>query len=153
MKNNFPFLSNVSPIKCPPHILCLLTGLYTVLFKQYCGEELLNINITIMGTRDPGWWVLKLTMYGRGSDCSSQVNHIFWLSFVHNNLLLHFRVWSYTLGSPIKAPNTNSTQPMTQASMAVSPSALGMLVVMVLKMFTRTRKTVMRSVILENEDW
>ena len=38
---------------------------------------------------------------------------------------------------------------MTQASMAVRPSAFGMLVVMVLKMFTRTRKTVMRSVILK----
>ena len=42
---------------------------------------------------------------------------------------------------------------MTQASIAVRPSALGMLVVMVLKMFTRTRKTVMRRVILCRMDW
>ena len=38
---------------------------------------------------------------------------------------------------PTKAPNTNRTQTMTQDSIAVSPSALGMLVVMELKMFTR----------------
>ena len=50
---------------------------------------------------------------------------------------------------PIRAPNTKRTQPITQASIAVSPSALGMLVVIVLKMFTRTRKIVIRSVILE----
>ena len=48
---------------------------------------------------------------------------------------------------PIKAPNTKRTQTMTKASIAVNPSALGMLVVMVLKMLTRTRNTVMSSVI------
>ena len=49
---------------------------------------------------------------------------------------------------PTRAPNTKRTQTMTQASIAVSPSAFGMLVVMVLNMLTRTRKTVIRSVIL-----
>ena len=47
----------------------------------------------------------------------------------------------------MRAPNTKRTQTMTQASMAVRPSALGMLVVIVLKMLTRTRKTVTRRVI------
>ena len=37
---------------------------------------------------------------------------------------------------------------MTHASMAVSPSAFGMLVVIVLKMLTKTRNTVTRRVIL-----
>ena len=73
---------------------------------------------------------------------------------------------------PIKAPKTKSTHPITQASIAVSPvriritiifhlsdyafdnvvlfkpSALGIFVVMVLKILTRTRNIVMRSVIL-----
>ena len=53
---------------------------------------------------------------------------------------------------PIRAPNTKRTQPITQASIAVSPSAFGMLVVIVLKMFTRTRKIVIRSVILQNSN-
>ena len=47
---------------------------------------------------------------------------------------------------PIKAPNTNTMQMMTNDSMAVSPSARGMLLVMLLKMLTRTRKTVTRMV-------
>ena len=46
----------------------------------------------------------------------------------------------------MRAPKTKRTQTMTQASMAVRPSALGMLVVIVLKMLTRTRKTVTRRV-------
>ena len=50
---------------------------------------------------------------------------------------------------PMRAPNTKRTQPMTQASIAVRPSALGIFVVIVLKMLTRTRKIVIRSVILE----
>ena len=52
---------------------------------------------------------------------------------------------------PTKAPKTKSTQTMTQASIAVRPSAFGMLVVMVLKILTRTRKTVMRRVILKTK--
>ena len=47
---------------------------------------------------------------------------------------------------PIKAPNTNTMQMMTNDSMAVSPSARGMLLVMLLKILTRTRKTVTRMV-------
>lgn len=47
----------------------------------------------------------------------------------------------------IKAPKTNKMQANIQASMAVNPSALGVLVVTVLKMLTRTRKMVIRSVI------
>ena len=47
----------------------------------------------------------------------------------------------------MRAPKTKSTQTITQASIAVSPSAFGMLLVMVLKMLTRTRNTVTRSVI------
>ncbi len=50
--------------------------------------------------------------------------------------------------SPTRAPKTNRTQTMTQASMAVRPSALGIFVVMVLKMFTSTRNTVINRVIL-----
>ncbi len=50
--------------------------------------------------------------------------------------------------SPTRAPKTKRTQTMTQASMAVRPSALGILVVMVLKMFTSTRNTVINRVIL-----
>ena len=57
-------------------------------------------------------------------------------------------VCSMSPSIPTNAPNTNSTQTITQASIAVRPSAFGMLVVMVLKMLTRTRKTVIRSVIL-----
>ena len=47
---------------------------------------------------------------------------------------------------PIKAPNTNTMQMMTNDSMAVRPSARGMLLVMLLKILTRTRKTVTRMV-------
>ena len=49
---------------------------------------------------------------------------------------------------PIRAPNTNRTHTMTKASIAVSPSAFGILVVMVLKMLTSTRNTVISRVIL-----
>ena len=42
----------------------------------------------------------------------------------------------------ISAPNTNNMHASIQASMAVSPSALGVLVVTVLKMFTSTRNSV-----------
>ena len=54
---------------------------------------------------------------------------------------------------PTRAPNTKSTHTITHASIAVRPSALGMFVVMVLKILTRTRKTVMRSVILLNKQY
>ena len=47
----------------------------------------------------------------------------------------------------MRAPNTKSMQANIQASMAVSPSALGVLVVTVLKMLTRTRKRVTRRAI------
>ena len=53
-----------------------------------------------------------------------------------------------TLFLPIRAPNTNTIQTMMKDSIAVRPSALGMLLVMLLKMLTRTRKTVTRMVIL-----
>ena len=49
---------------------------------------------------------------------------------------------------PIRAPNTNTMQTMMKDSIAVRPSARGMLLVMLLKMLTRTRKTVTRMVIL-----
>ena len=49
----------------------------------------------------------------------------------------------------MRAPKTKRTQTMTHASMAVSPSALGMLVVMVLKILTSTRNIVMSNVILK----
>ena len=52
--------------------------------------------------------------------------------------------------SPIKAPNTKRTQTMTQDSIAVRPSALGMFVVIVLKILTRTRNTVINRVILKH---
>ena len=48
----------------------------------------------------------------------------------------------------IRAPNTKSIQANIQASMAVSPSAFGVFVVTVLKMLTRTRKSVTSSAIL-----
>lgn len=51
-----------------------------------------------------------------------------------------------TVYSP-RAPNTKMMQAITQASMAVSPSAFGELVWIVLKMLIRTRKMVTRSVI------
>ena len=49
---------------------------------------------------------------------------------------------------PTRAPNTKSIQESIQASIAVSPSALGVLVVTVLKMLTSTRNKVTRSAIL-----
>ena len=48
----------------------------------------------------------------------------------------------------IKAPNTKRMHANIQASMAVSPSALGVLVVTVLKMLTSTRNRVTRRPIL-----
>ena len=48
----------------------------------------------------------------------------------------------------IKAPKTNNIQANIHASMAVRPSALGVLVVTVLKMLTSTRKRVTKSAIL-----
>ena len=48
----------------------------------------------------------------------------------------------------IKAPKTKRIQANIQASIAVSPSALGVLVVTVLKMLTSTRNSVTRSAIL-----
>ena len=48
----------------------------------------------------------------------------------------------------MRAPNTKTIQMMTNDSIAVRPSALGMLLVMLLKMLTRTRNTVTRIVIL-----
>ena len=48
---------------------------------------------------------------------------------------------------PIRAPKTKMIQMMMKASMAVRPSALGILLVMLLKMLTRHRKTVTRMVI------
>ena len=47
--------------------------------------------------------------------------------------------------SPTSAPNTKRMQESIQASIAVSPSALGVLVVTVLKMLTRTRNSVTSS--------
>ena len=47
----------------------------------------------------------------------------------------------------IKAPNTKRIQANIQASMAVRPSALGVLVVTVLKMLTSTRNRVTRRAI------
>ena len=49
---------------------------------------------------------------------------------------------------PTRAPNTNRMQESIQASMAVRPSALGVLVVTVLKMLTSTRNKVTRRAIL-----
>ena len=46
----------------------------------------------------------------------------------------------------MRAPNTKMMQIMMKASIAVSPSALGILLVMLLKMLTRQRKTVTRMV-------
>ena len=48
----------------------------------------------------------------------------------------------------MRAPNTKMIQMIMKASMAVSPSAFGILLVMLLKMLTRQRKTVTRMVIL-----
>ena len=48
----------------------------------------------------------------------------------------------------IKAPNTKRIQANIQASMAVRPSALGVLVVTVLKMLTSTRNRVTKRPIL-----
>ena len=48
---------------------------------------------------------------------------------------------------PINAPKTKMMQIMMKASMAVRPSALGILLVMLLKMLTKQRKTVTRIVI------
>ena len=50
--------------------------------------------------------------------------------------------------SPTRAPNTNKRQDNIQISIAVKPSALGVLVVTVLKMLTNTRNRVIRSAIL-----
>ena len=50
--------------------------------------------------------------------------------------------------SPTRAPNTNKRQDNIQISIAVKPSALGVLVVTVLKMLTSTRNRVIRSAIL-----
>ena len=47
-----------------------------------------------------------------------------------------------------RAPNTKRIQANIQASMAVRPSALGVLVVTVLKMLTSTRNKVTRRAIL-----
>ena len=47
--------------------------------------------------------------------------------------------------SPTSAPNTKRMQESIQASIAVSPSALGVLVVTVLKMLTSTRNSVTSS--------
>ena len=49
---------------------------------------------------------------------------------------------------PMRAPKTKMIQMMMKASIAVSPSALGILLVMLLKMLTRQRNTVTRMVIL-----
>ena len=49
------------------------------------------------------------------------------------------------MSSPTRAPNTNKRQDSIQISIAVKPSALGVLVVTVLKMLTSTRKRVIRS--------
>ena len=48
----------------------------------------------------------------------------------------------------IKAPKTNNIQANIHASMAVRPSALGVLVVTVLKILTSTRNSVTKSAIL-----
>ena len=48
----------------------------------------------------------------------------------------------------IRAPNTNRIHASIQASIAVRPSAFGVLVVTVLKMLTRTRKSVTSKAIL-----
>ena len=48
----------------------------------------------------------------------------------------------------IRAPNTKRMQANIQASMAVRPSALGVLVVTLLKMLTSTRNKVTRRAIL-----
>ena len=44
--------------------------------------------------------------------------------------------------SPIRAPKTKMMQMMIKASMAVRPSAFGILLVMLLNILTRQRKTV-----------
>ena len=49
---------------------------------------------------------------------------------------------------PKRARKTKIIQTMMKASIAVRPSAFGMLFVMLLKMLTRQRKTVTRIVIL-----
>ena len=48
---------------------------------------------------------------------------------------------------PISEPNTKSMQANIQISMAVSPSAFGELVVMLLKMLIKTRNNVMSNAI------
>ena len=49
---------------------------------------------------------------------------------------------------PTKAPNTKKIHTNIQAAMAVIPSTFGEFVVMILKMFVRTRKRVMSKAIL-----
>ena len=48
------------------------------------------------------------------------------------------------MSSPTRAPNTNRRQDNIHISIAVNPSALGVLVVTVLKMLTSTRNRVIR---------
>ena len=63
------------------------------------------------------------------------------LTFNHNALV---EVDTYS----IKAPKTNNIQANIHASIAVRPSALGVLVVTVLKILTSTRNSVTKSAIL-----
>ena len=63
-------------------------------------------------------------------------------------LTLDFTYGHYFRTHSTKAPNTKRIQANIQASIAVSPSALGVLVVTLLKMLTSTRNSVTRSAIL-----
>ena len=63
---------------------------------------------------------------------------------MRNLILLSFYCYTHS----IKAPNTKRIQANIQASIAVNPSALGVLVVTLLKMLTKTRKRVTKRAIL-----
>ena len=62
--------------------------------------------------------------------------------------VLHLHIQYLYSHSPKSDPNTKNIQTMMYVSIAVNLSAFGMFVVMVLKMLTSTRNTVMRSAIL-----
>ena len=55
---------------------------------------------------------------------------------------------TWSIAYSTKAPKTKRIQANIQASIAVSPSALGVLVVTLLKMLTKTRKRVTKRAIL-----
>ena len=64
------------------------------------------------------------------------------------HLHLHYTIFNIYIHSPKSDPNTKNIQTMMYVSIAVNLSAFGIFVVMVLKMLTSTRNTVMSSAIL-----